>query len=416
LFDPIAIIAMSCEYPQNIDTPSKLFSFLENDGDAMQEIPVDRFDISNHPDIYVNKGAFLETMMTFENERYHISDAEAMQMDPQQRKCLELANELISHLNPKTMENLHSTGVFVAGTTNATGLSNDSKSPYSATGASFAVLSNRISYTFGLKGPSMTIDTACSSSLVAIDVACKSLSNGDCQQAIVIGGNYLNVEGYIGTCSAKMLSPDGRCATFSSHANGYARSEGFGGIVLKRLANAVRDKDNICAVIKATAVVQDGRSANLTSPNGLSQENCISSALALAHLDVDDVDFVETHGTGTDLGDPIEVNALYNVFRTRVSPLPLGAVKSNMGHMEAGAGMIGVLKTIMCMQKKILPRNIHCAEINEKIQHYLKENIIMIPSTNHFMFDTNKTIFHAGISSFGFGGTNAHVIVCFNHA
>jgi 3-oxoacyl-(acyl-carrier-protein) synthase/acyl carrier protein len=411
LFDPIAIIAMACDYPKNIDCPFTLFQFLDNGGDAVTDIPEDRFDVSDIPSIYVKKGAFLESMMTFDNDAFNISEAEARQMDPQQRKCLELTSELLSHLNA----NVENTGVFVTGTTNAANLSCDLNSPYSATGASFAVLSNRISYIFGLKGPSMTIDTACSSSLVAIDVACRALSHNDCKQAIVIGGNYLNVEGYVGTCSAKMLSPDGRCATFSNHANGYARAEGFGGIVLKRLVDAVRDQDNICAVIKSTAIIQDGTSANLTSPNGPSQEDCISLALARANLTVDDIDFVETHGTGTNLGDPIEVNALSNVFHTRVSPLPLGAVKSNMGHMENGAGMVGVLKVIMCMKHKRLTKNIHCDNINEHIKKHIDSKVITIPNKDHIIFDSNKNLFHAGVSSFGFGGTNAHIILGFMH-
>jgi acyl transferase domain-containing protein len=291
-------------------------------------------------------------------------------------------------------------------------LTEDGKfSPYSGTGVSPAILSNRISYTYNMQGPSMTVDTACSSSLVAIDLGCKALMAGDCLQAVVLGVNFLGGHGYEGECAANMLSVNGRCATFSDKADGYARGEGCCGMIIKKLQHALEDDDRVIAVIKSTSVNQDGKSANLTSPNGPSQEKCIQQALTRADLTVDDIDFIEAHGTGTPLGDPMEIQALANVFDERQLPLPITAIKAHFGHTEGAAGMIGVIKAIKCMQKRKIPKNIHCNTLNSRIVPFVENKKIIIINQDGYELQQNKSVYYAGISSFGFGGTNAHIII-----
>ena len=278
--------------------------------------------------------------------------------------------------------------------------------PYSATGGANSITAARISYTFGLYGPALTIDTACSSSLVAMDVACKVICNHDCELAVAVGVQLnLTMDNYVKLSAGGMLSPRGRCATFSNEADGMARGEGCGAVVLKRLSKAAEDGDAVWGVLHGSAVNQDGRTATLTAPNGPAQEQVIRRAMERAGIRPDDVGYVEAHGTGTRLGDPLEVGALVNVFRGRETPLVVGAVKSNIGHLEGAAGMAGVIKAVLCLQNRLVPPNIHCERLNELLEPLLKECMCEFPRESIGL----AAGVYAGVSSFGFGGTNAHV-------
>ncbi|MEC4003016.1 polyketide synthase, partial [Bacillus subtilis] len=260
-----------------------------------------------------------------------------------------------------------------------------------------------------LTGPSMTIDTACSSSLVAIDLAVEKLRSGICSTALVGGVNVmLHPRSYIGCCAAKMLSFKGRCATFDEEADGYCRGEGVGAVVLKRLSDAQADGDPILAVIRGSAVNQDGRSASLTAPNGPAQEAVIKQALNVAGLEGRDVDYIECHGTGTSLGDPIEVEAIKNVLGDqRSKPLVLGSVKTNIGHLEGAAGIIGLIKTIEVLRHRKAPGNVHFKTLNPKINLDNFNAVISAHETQLGTGNPNSSLI-GSISSFGFGGTNAH--------
>jgi acyl transferase domain-containing protein len=283
--------------------------------------------------------------------------------------------------------------------------------PYFGAGSAASITSNRISYLLGLTGPSMTLDTACSSSLVAVDLAVEKLRSGVCSAALVGGVNVmLSHRSFVGCCSAKMLSFKGRCATFDASADGYCRGEGVGAVVLKRMKDAQADGNQILAIIRGTAVNQDGRSASLTAPNGLAQEAVIKRALEIAGLKGSDMDYIECHGTGTGLGDPIEVGALKNVLNAqRKKPVVLGAVKTNIGHLEGAAGVVGLIKAIEVLRHRRVPGNVHFKTLNPKID---LGDFPAIISNQPIALELNaqRTII-AGVSSFGFGGTNAHVIL-----
>ena len=295
-------------------------------------------------EIYVRKGSFLENIDLFDNDKFRISVQEAKHMDPQQRIVLETVLEALGD-RPYVKR----TGIYVGCNSydwqTLIGNTASISSPYTGTGASNSIISNRISYTFGFDGPSLTVDTACSSSLVALDLAMNALLHGQCDEAIVVGVQLnILVDTYRPLCAANMLSPGGRCATFSSDADGYVRGEGCGVLVLTSLSNAQRDEENALAVIRGTAVSQDGTSANLTSPNGISQEHCIRTAIKRADVNPSEIKYIETHGTGTPLGDPIEVSALFNALEAP-SNVVLGAVKTNVGHLEGAAGMAGIFES-----------------------------------------------------------------------
>jgi 3-oxoacyl-(acyl-carrier-protein) synthase/enoyl-CoA hydratase/carnithine racemase len=410
-YDPIAIVGVSCNLPDGSDNLNKLWEFLINKKDALRE--TDRFELSDHPGAYTKKCATLGlNVWDFNNDMFNISEAEARLMDPQQFMALHAADEVMKQTAHIDKE---SCGVFVGCSTNEYGglvhKCGQNKSTYIGTGAAVSIISNRVSYVLGLQGMSMTIDTACSSSLVALDVACTNLQSGNCSSAIVIGVNtILTGEPFETMCNAKMLSPNGRCATFSDAADGFARGEGCCAVMLKTVSNAIRDQDRIIAVINGSGSNQDGVSANLTSPNGPSQSALIQDVLSKAKIHPDELDFIECHGTGTALGDPIEVQAISNVLGERSNKLPLGALKSNIGHLEGAAGLAGLVKAIMCLWHKKVPPNLHCENINPRIQEFVDKNIV-IPTEKVFELDKTKQILYAGISSFGFGGTNAHVII-----
>ncbi len=281
---------------------------------------------------------------------------------------------------------------------------------YLATGNASSVLSGRVSYILGLQGPCMTLDTACSSSLVALHSACISLQRGECHLGLVGGVNIiLNPDMTINFCKARMLAKDGQCKTFDKEADGYVRSEGCGMIVLKRLSDAMRDRDNILGVIRASETNQDGASSGLTVPNGESQAALIQSTLQQAKLQPADVDYIEAHGTGTALGDPIEIGALNDIFKGRNgTPLRIGTVKTNIGHLEAAAGIAGIIKTLLALLHEAIPPHLHFNHLNPRISLDAIPAQIPLSLTPWKRSDRPRI---AGISSFGFSGTNAHVII-----
>ncbi|MGD0282879.1 MAG: beta-ketoacyl synthase N-terminal-like domain-containing protein, partial [Dissulfurispiraceae bacterium] len=427
--DPIAIIGMACRFPGGVKDSDAYWTLLRDGVDAISEIPGSRWDIDFYYDqnreepgkIATRYGGFLEGVDLFDAQFFRISSREAAVMDPQQRLLLEVAWEALENagLDPESLSGSE-TGVF-------TGIfSHDYEilqireneitdyETYFATGNSASVAAGRLSYFFGFQGPALSVDTACSSSLVAVHLACQSLRNKECEIALAAGVNLLlSPELSITFSRAGMLSPDGRCKTFDASADGYVRSEGCGVVVLKRLSQALADKDSVLAVIRGSAVNQDGSSNGLTAPNGLAQEAVIRRALLAARISPQEVSYVEAHGTGTSLGDPVEVKALGTVYRrdkTVKEPLVLGSVKANIGHTEAAAGIAGLMKVVLAMQNRCIPTQLHYKRVNPYIE--LDTIPAAIPAECAAWQGSgpyNRLI--AGVSSFGFSGTNAHVIV-----
>ena len=414
--EPLAIVGMTCRFGGGINDVRSLWAFLEKRDDAIREIPLDRMnwatlydpDVGSVGKIYTNRAAFIEKTTLFDNVRFGIPSAEAILMDPQQRLALETAYEALLHAGISIeSKGRREIGVFVAESFHEFYELAQKDSPYSATGGAASITANRLAYIYGLSSLSMTIDTACSSGLVAIDAASKAIYNHDCDSAVVMAVNLiLALDNFKALCAANMLSPVGRCATFSDEADGYARGEGCAAVVLKRLSRALEDGDGIWGVVHGTAVNQDGRTATMTAPNGPAQEEVIRTALQRAGVTPNEVGYVEAHGTGTPLGDPIEAGALARVFKGRPTPLVVGALKSNIGHTEAAAGLAGLIKAVLCLHYGRAPPNIHCERLNPLLAEALAECSLVFPQ-----IDTKLDLLFAGVSSFGFGGTNAHVVV-----
>ena len=420
--EPIAIIGLGCRFP-GADNPDAFWDLLQSGGDAIQEIPNERWDVDTYYDpdptaigkMYTRYGGFIDHFDKFDAPFFGITPREATNLDPQQRWLLEVSWEALEHagLNPESLQKTR-TGVFVGIGPVDYLLHAHKEIPsyetdtYLGTGTDNSVASGRLSYFLGLNGPCLAVDTACSSALVAVHLAVMSLRNGECSLALAGGVNaLLSPNIFISQCQAKMLSTDGRCKTFDASANGYVRSEGCGVVVLKRLSDAVADGDNIYALIRGSAVNQDGRTNGLTAPNGLSQQAVIRQALKNGRVNPVEVSYVETHGSGTPLGDPIEVNALGNVYDDERSvPLMIGTVKTNMGHLEAAAGMAGLIKTVLALQHGQIPPNLHFSTPNPHIPW--DELPVTVP-TERTPWPTEKRL--AGVSSFGFSGTNAHVVL-----
>ncbi|OKP28234.1 hypothetical protein BST62_20995, partial [Serratia marcescens] len=419
--EPIAIIARACRLPGNVGSPDEFWHMLSSATDCMSDIPDSRFDISpiydTNPDTlgaaYTRRGAFIERAESFDYAWFDLPQAEARTMDPQQRIMLEVAYEacLAAGYDREKLSG-SSTGVLIGQMNYDWMMDFGHTKEYAGTGAAPSITSNRISYLLDLAGPSMTIDSACSSSLVAVDAAVAKLRSGACRMAIAGGVNLiLSPEPYVFTCQAKMLSVDGRCATFDAQANGIARGEGVGAVVLKRLCDAEADGDPILGVIKGCAVNQDGRSASLTAPNGLAQEAVIRQALQEAGWQGADLDYVECHGTGTPLGDPIEIEALKNVLAVdRKKPVVLGSVKTNIGHLEGAAGITGLIKALEVLRHREAPANLHFQTLNPKINLSGFAAVVPVKPTRIGSHDRKEAV-RVGVSSFGYGGTNAHVVL-----
>jgi len=423
--EPIAIVAVSCRFPGAPD-PDAYWELLSGGVDAIREIPEDRFDVDEFYDadqqapgkISTRCGGFLESVDTFDPEFFGISPREAVWMDPQQRLMLEVSWEALERAGyaPTSLRGSR-TGVFVGVGANEyshllSGDSVEKLEPQFITGNALNAIAGRVAFTFGLEGPAMAVDTACSSSLVALHQAAQALHSGDCDMALAGGVNVLlSPATTVAASRARMLAPDGRCKTFDSSADGYVRSEGCGVLVLKRLSDAQRAGDRIRAVIRATAVNQDGASSGLTVPNGGAQQRLIAAALARAGLTGGDVDYLEAHGTGTPLGDPIEVQAaaaVYGQGREPDRPLLIGTAKTNIGHLESAAGAAGLIKVVLSLENELLPQTLHFRNPNPHIPwESLPVQVVEKPTP----WLGNGRTRRAGVSSFGFTGTNAHVLI-----
>ena len=423
--EPIAIVAVSCRFPGAPD-PEAFWEVLSGGVDAIREVPEDRFDIDEFYDpdpetagkTYTRFGGFLDGIDGFDPEFFGISPREAVWIEPQQRLMLETAWEGLERagLSPAALRGSR-TGIFVGVGANeyAHLLSSESIEkiePYFITGNALNAISGRVAFALGLEGPAVAVDTACSSALVAVHQACQALHSGDCDMALAGGVNVLlSPVTVIAASRARMLSPVGRCKTFDASADGYVRSEGCGILVLKRLSDAVRDGDRVCAVIASSAVNQDGASSGLTVPNGGAQQRLIGAALARAGLAGGDVDYLEAHGTGTPLGDPIEVQAAaaaYGASRDADRPLLMGSVKSNIGHTESASGAAGLIKVVLSLQHELLPQSLH---FETPSPHIPWDSLPVRVVDKAIPWQANGRPRRAGVSSFGFTGTNAHVLI-----
>ncbi|WP_445159541.1 type I polyketide synthase [Mycobacterium sp. Dal123C01] len=423
--EPIAIVAVACRFPGAPD-PEAFWEVLSGGVDAIREVPEDRFDIDEFYDpdpetpgkIYSRFGGFLDEIEGFDPEFFGISPREAVWIEPQQRLMLETSWEGLERAgySPASLRGSR-TGVFVGVAANEyahllSAESVDKIEPYFITGNALNAISGRVAFALGLEGPAVAVDTACSSSLVAVHQARQALHSGDCDLAVAGGVNVLlSPVTIIAASRARMLSPNGRCATFDAAADGYVRSEGCGVLVLKRMSDAVRDGDRICAVIPSSAVNQDGASSGLTVPNGGAQQRLIATALARAGLVGGDVDYLEAHGTGTPLGDPIEVQAagaVYGVARDADRPLLIGSVKTNIGHLESASGAAGLIKVVLSLQHEMLPQSLH---FESPSPHIPWDSLPVRVVDKAIPWQASDRPRRAGVSSFGFTGTNAHVLI-----
>ena len=418
---PIAIIGMSCRFPGGANDPEAFWQILKEGIESISLIPDSRLndnqvDAQDKENLSGPYGGLVEGIELFDASFFNISPREAESMDPQQRLLLETAWHALEDagIDPSGLKN-SDTGVFIGATTHDYGdllVKDHIHNNYLATGNTASVLAGRLSYSLGLQGPALTLDTACSSSLVALHEACNSLHLGEIPLAIVGGVNaLLSLDAFINLNKAGMLAPDGHCKVFAENADGYVRGEGCGVVILKLLKQAQADGDNILGVIKSAVVNQDGASSGLTVPNGVAQSKLMRHALRSAQLQAGDIDYLEAHGTGTKLGDPMETHAISEVYgqsHTSARPLNIGSVKANIGHLEAAAGMAGLLKVLVSLQHEALPPQLHINQLNSKIN---LQNIPGAISARLLPWCKSARPRRAAISSFGFSGTNAHVII-----
>ena len=424
--EPIAIIGLGCRFPGGANDPESFWQLLRDGVDTVRVVPKTRWDIDAYyvadPEapnkMYVREGAFLDDALAegFDADFFGIAPREAVSLDPQQRLLLEVTWEALEHagLAPDQLRNRYpKTGVYVGlMTTDYVQLSTAELDPYIGTGNGLSFPAGRLSYLLGTQGPSMVVATACSSSLVATHLACQALRRKECDMALV-GGVSLMLSPRTNIVLSKMraLASDGRCKTFSAKADGYGRGEGCGMVVLKRVSSAQADGDKILALIRGSAVNHDGPSGGLTVPNGPAQEKLLRQALANAKVKPADVSYVETHGTGTSLGDPLEIRALGKVMGDRATPLLIGAVKTNIGHLEAAAGVAGLIKVVLSLQHGEIPPHLHFDEPNP---HIPWDEWPLKVSTGLCEWPDSGSESHqriAGVSSFGLSGINAHLVV-----
>jgi phthiocerol/phenolphthiocerol synthesis type-I polyketide synthase C len=426
--EPIAVVGMGCRLPGGIESPEQFWELLRDGRSGIVPVPPQRWDADalyseDHtvPGTICNReGGFLSGWepQEFDAEFFAIPPREAAAMDPQQRLFLEVAWEALEDagIPPHTIHGTQ-TSVFVGVTaydymlTLSAGARPEELDAYVLTGNSANFAAGRTAYLLGARGPAVVLDTACSSSLVAIHLACQSLRWRESDHALVGGTNLLLSPGASIACSRwGMLSPEGQCKTFDAGANGYVRSEGAGVVVLKRLSDAQRDGNRILAVVRGSAVNQDGASSGVTVPNGPAQQALLRQALSTAKLTPADIDYVEAHGTGTPLGDPIELDSLSKVFGDREgrAPLVLGAVKTNLGHLEAAAGITGFMKTVLAVRHGRIPRNRNFTELTP---HASQDVSRLAIATEDVEWPATDRPRRAGVSSFGVSGTNAHVLI-----
>src|SRR6185312_717592 len=416
---PIAVVGMSCRFA-GAENPRALWEMLASGRDAIRPTPMDRWDnaewFSSDPEapgrIAFRDGGFLDDVDGFDNELFGIATREAAGMDPQHRLLLELSWSALEDaaIRPDGLAG-SSTGVYLGlngGDHMVATLAQPGRlGTHALAGAVGSLGAGRIAYAFGLNGPAMVVDTACSSSLVAVHLAVQALRRNECDLTLA-GGVHLMLAPNVSVAlsRARMMSPDGRCKAFDASADGFGQGEGGGMVVLKRLADAEAAGDRILAVIAGSALNQDGRSAGITAPNQRAQVDVIRAALADAGLTPGAVDAIEAHGTGTSLGDPVELHALAAVFAGRTRPLPVGSIKASIGHTAAAAGVAGLIKAILMLRHGAVPATPHFHILNPHVD--LAGVPIEVETSLRSVADMNAV----GVSSFGFSGTNAHIVVC----
>ncbi|MCA0354199.1 MAG: SDR family oxidoreductase [Chloroflexi bacterium] len=426
--EPVAVIGIGCRFPGGLVTPDAFWEFLKQGQDSIIEVPSDRWDIDAYYDpnpdapgkMYTRWGSFLTDAPMFDASFFGLSPREALRMDPQHRLLLEVAWQALEDAGQQIDSLAGSqTGVFIGLINNdypvrqlyADGAEcfND---PYFSTGSSSSMAAGRLAYLLDLQGPTMTLDTACSSTLVATHLAVQSLQSKESNLALVGGSNVVILpDSFVSLCKMRMFSSDGRCKTFDAAADGFVIGEGCGFVVLKRLSDAIKDGDQVRAIIRGSAVNEDGRSSSITAPNGLAQQAVIRKALAVAGLKPQQISYVEAHGSGTSLGDPIEMESLRAVLgkgRSPDQPLYVGAVKTNIGHLAAGSGVAGLIKTVLSLQHKQIPPHLNFKTLNPGIPKGGAPFVVPTSLTPWTVADGPRL---AGVSSFGWSGTNAHVIL-----
>lgn len=423
--EPIAIVGIGCRFPGGANNPESFWKLLKEGIDATTDIPKDRWDIQTFYDpdkskpgkAYTCHGGFLEKVDEFDAQFFGISPREAAYMDPQQRILLEVVWEALEDAGiiPEKIAG-SSTGVYIGAFTldykilqlGSGGV--DHIDTHTSTGAMMTMVSNRISHIFDLRGPSLSVDTACSGSLVAIHLACQSIWNNQCSMAIAGGVNVITTPEYtIAESKGGFLSPEGRCKTFDTGADGYARGEGAGVVILKPLSQALADNEFVYAVIRGTGVNQDGHTNGITVPRGESQENLMKTVFQNAGISPRQIRYIEAHGTGTPTGDPIEANAIANAVTSELPPgekCIVGSVKTNIGHLEAASGAAGLIKSVLILQNKQIPAHLHLKNINPQIPM----DRLRIPTAMEPLPEKSGPAI-IGINSFGFGGTNAHIVI-----
>ncbi|SYX84230.1 type I polyketide synthase [Paenibacillus alvei] len=426
--DDVAIVGISCRFPGGANSPEEYWDVLMNGINGICDMPADRWDVDHYfsenkeepGKMYSRKGGFLNIPIDrFDPKFFNMSPKEAKSLDPQQRLLLELTWEAFENGGINIAQHYGSnTGVYIgiAGEEYSFGhyKSGDLTKidAYSLTGTTFSTACGRISYTFGFEGPSFCVDTACSSSLTALHLASKAIKSGEVDTAVV-GAVNLMISPAVHVCFSKLeaISIDGQSKSFDAAANGYGRGEGGGVLILKRLRDAKKDNDNILGIVRGTAINQDGKSNGLTAPNGLAQEKVITKALKEARLTYSDVDYMEMHGTGTKLGDPIEVKAIVNTYgkdRAMDNPLQIGSVKSNIGHLEAAAGVASIIKVLLAFKNEVIPANLNFNEPNPFIP-WEKSPVSVIAENT--AWNGEGRVRRVGVNGFGFGGSNAHIIL-----
>ncbi|MDZ8262102.1 polyketide synthase [Nostoc sp. ChiQUE01b] len=422
--EAIAIIGLDCRFP-GANNSEAFWQLLRNGKSAIDQIPADRWDshlfynpIPAQPGKMSTRwGGFIKQVDRFDPQFFCISPREAERMDPQQRLLLEVSWQALENAGLASDRLAGSnSGVFIGISTNDYARFQFDRlsdiDVYASTGNALSIAANRLSYQFDWHGPSWAVDTACSSSLVAVHQACQSLRLGECDLALAGGVNLiLTPQMTIALSQARFMSGDGRCKTFDADADGYVRGEGCGIVVLKRFTDAIKDGDNILALIRGSAVNQDGNSNGLTAPRGIAQQAVIHQALVNAGVAPAAISYVEAHGTGTALGDPIEVNSLQSVLmsgRSSNQPCAIGSVKTNIGHLESAAGIAGLIKVVLALQHQEIPGTLHLQQLNPKIT--IQDTPFSIPRETQKWSAVGEQRF-AGVSSFGFGGTNAHVVL-----
>ena len=424
--EPIAVIGMSCRFPGGANSPEEFWQLLCDRRDAIQEPPAGRWDSASAPRSGSGAasktprpyGGFIDGIDGFDPGLFGIAPREVLTMDPQQRILLEVSWEAVERAGYAPDRLVGSeTGVFIGITASDYAQIVREGDPnrfdiYYATGNGNSVAAGRISYMLGLRGPAMSVDTACSSSLTAVHLACQSLRQRECDMALAGGVNAMLIPDTF-YCLAKggMMAPDGHCKAFDASADGFVRAEGCGVLALKRLSQALADRDPILAVIRGSAANHDGASGGLTVPNGIAQQAVIKQALANSSLKPNDIDYIEAHGTGTSLGDPIELEAIDAVMSEGRDPekaLIVGSVKSNIGHLESAAGIASLMKVILALEHREIPANLHFNTMNPRIT--LRRLKVVVP-TEMLPWQTDGRSRRAGVSSFGFSGTNVHIVL-----